>query len=226
MRTVPRIAECRRPSGMPAPRRRRQPQPRLRASITPSSRTHFFAALEDSGSATRGDRLAAAASPRSRTPRAPCSACMPLLSESRTRYGEYVFDHGWADAYRARRRPLLSEAAGRGALHARHRPAPARARRRQCRAEREALLLAGRRASSTDRLGVSSLHVTFPTRDGMAARRRACGLLQRNDQQFHWQNDGYATLRRFPRRARLAQAQDDPARAPRGARRRHRDRMG
>ena len=32
--------------------------------------------------------------------------------------GEYVFDHGWADAYRARRRALLPEASGRGAVHA------------------------------------------------------------------------------------------------------------
>ena len=32
--------------------------------------------------------------------------------------GEYVFDHGWAAGLRARRRPLLSQAPGRRALHA------------------------------------------------------------------------------------------------------------
>jgi uncharacterized protein len=51
-------------------------------------------------------------------------------------YGEYVFDWSWGDAYeraggryylRARRRPLLSQAAVRRSLHAGDRPAPAAA---------------------------------------------------------------------------------------------------
>ena len=66
----------------------------------------------------------------------------------------------------------------------------------------------------------SSVHVTFlPRRNGRSARRH--GFLQRTDQQFHWENAGYAHLRRLPRRARLAQAQDHPPRAARGARDRH-----
>ena len=52
---------------------------------------------------------------------------MPCYLKSHS-YGEYVFDHGWADAYDARRRQLLSEAASRRALHAGDRQAPARAR--------------------------------------------------------------------------------------------------
>ena len=39
--------------------------------------------------------------------------------------GEYVFDHGWADAFERAGGQLLSQAAGRRALHAGHRPAPA-----------------------------------------------------------------------------------------------------
>ena len=41
------------------------------------------------------------------------------------------------------------------------------------------------------------------------------GYLQRTDQQFHWENARLRDLRRFPRGARGAQAQDHPARAAR-----------
>ena len=42
-----------------------------------------------------------------------------------------------------------------------------------------------------------------------ALRRRTAGCCGCG-QQYHWHNDGYRTLRRFPGRARLAQAQGDP----------------
>ena len=47
-----------------------------------------------------------------------------------------------------------------------------------------------------------------------SARKASC---KRTDQQFHWRNAGYATLRRFPGRARLAQAQGHPPRTQRRA---------
>ena len=120
---------------------------------------------------------------------------------------------------RARRRPLLSEAPGRRALHAGDRPAPARRRRRPSRQPRarrcsRACARCGRRPTPRPS--------TSPSAEGGVARRSAsAGFLQRTDQQFHWFNDGYATLRRLPRGAGLAQAQGDPARAPRRARPRH-----
>jgi len=43
---------------------------------------------------------------------------------------------------------------------------------------------------------VSSLHVTFPTR-GEWERLGAAGFLQRTGQQFHWENDGYASFDAF-----------------------------
>ena len=82
----------------------------------------------------------------------------------------------------------------------------------------------GRRSSRAcgrcaTKIGASSIHLTFlPKADWDALGED--GLLQRIDQQFHWLNDGYAELRRLPRGAVLAQAQDDPARAARRARRR------
>ena len=45
-------------------------------------------------------------------------------------HGEFVFDHAWAHAYAQHGLRLLPEVAVRGALLARHRPAPAGARRR------------------------------------------------------------------------------------------------
>ena len=124
----------------------------------------------------------------------------------------------------ARRRPLLSEAASLGALHAGHRasacssaPAATRASARPCCSRPPCKSPTG----SASR----SLHVTFPTRDEWQLAGEM-GLLQRTDQQFHWQNEGYRSFDDFPREPRLAQAQGDPQGAPRGARGRHRDRMG
>ena len=63
------------------------------------------------------------------------------------------------------------------------------------RAEREALLLQAA-VQVSEQLGLSGLHMTFPTRDewGLAG---ALDFLQRTDQQFHWQNDGYASFEDF-----------------------------
>ena len=61
--------------------------------------------------------------------------------------------------------------------------------------EREALLLQAA-VQVTDRLGVSSLHVTFPTRDEWRLAGEM-GLLQRTDQQFHWQNETYRSFDDF-----------------------------
>ena len=66
----------------------------------------------------------------------------------------------------------------------------------------------------------SGVHVTFATEPEYPLARRT-RFLQRTDQQFHWENAGYAQFRRFSRRAHFAQAQDHPARAPRRAGERH-----
>ena len=139
---------------------------------------------------------------------------MPCYLKSHSQ-GEYVFDHGWADAY--------LRAGGRyyPKLQASVPFTPVTGKRLLVRAcdnarEREALLLQAA-VQVTDRLGVSSLHITFLTRDEWQLAGEM-GLLQRTDQQFHWQNEDYRELRRFSREPRLAQAQGDPQRAPRGAR--------
>ena len=97
------------------------------------------------------------------------SGAMPLYLKSHSR-GEYVFDHGWADAYERAGGTLLSQAAVLRAVHAGARPPAAGQSRGRARRHRAALLGAAR---SWSRLHMaSSLHVTFLTEDEWTARRR------------------------------------------------------
>jgi predicted N-acyltransferase len=119
--------------------------------------------------------------------------CMPCYLKAHSQ-GEYVFDHGWAEAYMragGRYYPKLqvsvpfTPVTGRRLLV---RPGPDSA-------EHEALLLQAA-LQAADRLGVSSLHITFPTRAEWELAGRL-GLLQRTDQQFHWHNAGYRSFDEF-----------------------------
>ncbi len=152
----------------------------------------FLRALEDSGSATRETGWLPQhllLEDQSGT----LIACMPCYLKSHSQ-GEYVFDHGWADAY--------LRAGGRyyPKLQASVPFTPVTGKRLLVRAcddarEREALLLQAA-VQVTDRLGVSSLHVTFLTRAEWQLAGEM-GLLQRTDQQFHWQNDNYRSFDDF-----------------------------
>jgi predicted N-acyltransferase len=102
--------------------------------------------------------------------------------------GEYVFDHGWAEAFEragGRYYPKLqasvpfTPATGRRLLVANG------ADRQRTRG-----LLATAGAALAAKLGVSSLHVTFAPEDEWRILGEA-GYLQRTDQQFHFVNEGY-----------------------------------
>ena len=118
---------------------------------------------------------------------------MPLYLKSHSQ-GEYVFDHAWADAY--------ERAGGRyyPKLQCASPFSPVTGSRLILRPDvdldegRSALL--GGALTLCDRLGASSLHVTFPVEDewGWMGER---GLLRRQDQQYHWENNGYATFDDF-----------------------------
>ena len=119
--------------------------------------------------------------------------CLPCYLKSHSR-GEYVFDHGWADAYLhagGRYYPKLQASipftpvTGKRLL----------VRPGEAEAEREALLLQAA-IQVADRLGVSSLHITFLTREEWRLAGEL-GLLKRTDQQFHWQNKGYGSFEDF-----------------------------
>jgi predicted N-acyltransferase len=108
--------------------------------------------------------------------------------------GEYVFDHGWADAYRragGRYYPKLQASVPFTPVTGRRllvRDGPDRT-------EREVILLKAGTTLAAE-LGVSSLHMTFLTREEWELAGRL-GLLQRIDQQFHWQNQGYRSFEDF-----------------------------
>ncbi|OOY09238.1 GNAT family N-acetyltransferase [Thioclava sp. F36-7] len=159
-------------------------------AFDPFTTHRFLAALEASGSvgpgtgwdarhlvARMGDRVIGVA---------------PLYVKSHSQ-GEYVFDHGWADAFEragGRYYPKLQCAvpftpvAGRRLLVL---PGLEEAGDRA--------LLAGM-AQIAEGAGVSSVHMTFCTEDEAELAAEA-GWLPRLGQQFHWFNDDYESFEQF-----------------------------
>jgi len=113
---------------------------------------------------------------------------MPLYAKSHS-YGEYVFDWGWADAYRRYGRryyPKLVAAIPFTPVPGARLLAPDAPTRR-------ALL---ERALGDLRHGYSSLHVLFVD-ETQAREGAAAGMLTRDGVQFHWRNDGYRDFADF-----------------------------
>ncbi|TPN88140.1 GNAT family N-acetyltransferase [Mesorhizobium sp. CU2] len=152
----------------------------------------FLSALEDSGCAVRrtgwqGHHL------RLETAQGRLLGAVPCYLKSHSQ-GEYVFDHGWSDAF---------ERAG-----GRYYP------KLQCsvpftpvtgprllvgKGENEGAVKAGLAEGLklvTDKLGVSSAHVTFASEPDVATLE-AAGFLHRTDQQFHFFNEGFSTYDDF-----------------------------
>ena len=119
---------------------------------------------------------------------------VPCYAKSHSQ-GEYVFDHGWADAFEragGRYYPKLqisvpfTPVSGPRLLVRRQGVDPEVVR---------TALAAGVKAV-TDKLGVSSAHVTFAQQSDVEALEQT-GFLHRTDQQFHFFNDGYASYDDF-----------------------------
>jgi predicted N-acyltransferase len=157
----------------------------------PFTRYEFFAALEESGSATprTGWRACHLTVERNERP----EGLLPLYLKNHSQ-GEYVFDHAWADAF---------ERAGGNyypKLQASVPFTPVTGKRLLVRAgadendTRKALLAAG--TSAVRELQASSLHVTFLTESEWRSAGEA-GYLLRTDQQFHWENRGYSSFDEF-----------------------------
>ncbi|TPI81911.1 GNAT family N-acetyltransferase [Mesorhizobium sp. B2-8-9] len=152
----------------------------------------FLSALEDSGCAVRrtgwqGHHL------RLETAQGRLLGAVPCYLKSHSQ-GEYIFDHGWSDAFERAGgryypklqcsvpftpvtgpRLLVGKGENAGAVKA---------------GLAEGLKLV------TDKLGVSSAHVTFATETDVATLE-AAGFLHRTDQQFHFFNDGFSTYDDF-----------------------------
>jgi len=117
----------------------------------------------------------------------------PCYVKSHSR-GEYVFDHGWADAYdRAGGDyyPKLQVAVPFTPV-----PGPRLLARAGPLAEAVRGGLADALAEITRTSELSSAHITFLSEAEWRALGQR-GFLQRTDQQFHWENDGYATFDDF-----------------------------
>ena len=119
-------------------------------------------------------------------------AAAPAYVKSHS-YGEYVFDHAWANAYEqagGRYYPKLQVAVPftpvTGPRLLVHPDAPAGSRR----------ALAAGLQEVGELLGVSSVHVTFPTSEEWD-ELGAAGWLLRLGRQYHWQNEGYTCFEDF-----------------------------
>src|SRR5436305_208246 len=151
----------------------------------------FFAALEASGSACARTGWG----PRHLLARLDgvIAGIVPCYLKSHSQ-GEYVFDRGWADAF--------ERAGGRyyPKLQASVPFTPATGPRLLIRGdvdrERIATALASGLMALCDATNASSAHVTF-AREAEAKFLGAQGFLLRNDQQFHWHNDGYKNFEDF-----------------------------
>ena len=151
--------------------------------------THaFLSALEESGSATvrTGWQPVPIAidGPDGRP-----AAVMPAYAKSHSQ-GEYVFDHGWADAF---------ERAG-GSYYPKLQIAvpftPVPGRRLLTRNAALAPALIGAAEQIVHGNGLSSAHATFITEEEVPLFERA-GWLIRIDSQFHWHNEDYADFEDF-----------------------------
>jgi uncharacterized protein len=120
-------------------------------------------------------------------------AVMPCYLKSHSQ-GEYVFDHGWAEAYeraggnyypKLQASVPFTPVTGPRLLV---RPGP------QAGSAREALVAGALELAKLR--SASSLHVTFPTEAEWGYLTRL-GLLARTDRQFHWLNHGYKSFDDF-----------------------------
>lgn len=149
----------------------------------------FLSALEDSGSAgARTGWLPQHAVLRDGAGQV--AAVAPMYAKSHS-YGEYVFDHGWANA--------LERAGGRyyPKLQVAVPFSPVPGPRLLCRPGAvHTAALAQALVKACEELKLSSVHVTFCDAADWSALA-AEGWLQRLGMQFHWQNAGYATFDDF-----------------------------
>ncbi|NRG19181.1 N-acetyltransferase [Rhizobiales bacterium] len=146
----------------------------------------FLSSLEDAGCASAktgwlGQHLVL------EDERGAALAALPCYLKNHS-MGEYVFDHGWADAFHragGRYYPKLQSSVP-------FTPATGRRFLTGERIDRNVAIaaLSGGLTELCTRIGASSAHITFLTRHEWEALDSR-GYLRRTDQQFHWLNNGY-----------------------------------
>ncbi|WP_324753130.1 GNAT family N-acetyltransferase [Roseovarius sp. Pro17] len=156
----------------------------------PFTTYRFLKALEDSGSVGPGTGWQAQYLTAEQGGQ--IIACAPLYAKSHSQ-GEYIFDHGWADAYQragGRYYPKLQMAVPFTPVTGRRfltRPGHEQSGR--------AALVQGA-LQIAEQNALSSLHITFCT-GAEAEAGAAMGLMRRTGQQFHWFDAGYGDFDGF-----------------------------
>jgi len=162
------------------------------ANYNPFITRNFLLALEESGSVSRK----AGWLPkhlRLEDDRGSLIGVVPNYLKGHSQ-GEYVFDHGWADAF--------ERAGGRyypkfqAAVPFTPATGPRLINHVAYESETVRLALAGGLRELADQTGVSSAHVTFALPDEVTALERA-GFLHRTDQQFHFKNKNFKSYDDF-----------------------------
>jgi predicted N-acyltransferase len=150
----------------------------------------FLSAMEDSGSAnSRTGWL-----PQHAVLRRECGqvvGVVPMYAKSHS-YGEYVFDHGWANAIERigeNYYPKLQAAVPFS-------PVPGPRLLRRPGAGVPISTIAGALEQACASHDLSSVHVTFCTEEEWNGLGDA-GWLQRIGMQFHWENEGYTDFENF-----------------------------
>jgi predicted N-acyltransferase len=121
------------------------------------------------------------------------AAAMPLYVKSHSQ-GEYIFDHGWADAYEragGRYYPKLVSASPFSPV-----TGPRLLVRPDVDQDDARRLLLSGALELCHRLGASGLGINFPTEQEWRFLGER-GLLLRQNQQYHWLNDGYGCFDDF-----------------------------
>lgn len=153
--------------------------------IDPFTTHRFLLALEESGSASeRAGWIPRHVAARAQDGR--LAGVTPLYGKTHSQ-GEYVFDHAWAHAWERAGGEYYPKMQGCVPF------TPATGRRFLTppgAPEGADLALIQGAVRLTEANELSSLHITFCT-EAEWARGGAFGMLQRQDQQFHWESDGY-----------------------------------
>ncbi len=158
------------------------------AEFNPFVSHEFFLALEESGSATaktgwKAEHLAC------ETAKGEIAGIAPCYMKSHSQ-GEYVFDHGWAEAFHragGRYYPKLQSSVPFTPVTG--------PRLFSADSEVKETLLKGL-VSACAELRTSSVHITFlPEMDWLSANQAK--WLRRQDIQFHWQNQDYTSFDDF-----------------------------
>lgn len=121
------------------------------------------------------------------------AAVMPLYLKAHSQ-GEFVFDHGWAEAFMragGEYYPKLLSAVPFTPATGRRLLIHPQANRREA-----AEILTAGAIALTKRGGWSSLHANFLLEEDCAVLS-ANGFLRREGQQFHWTNDGFSSFEEF-----------------------------